>query len=66
MASIAENERYEIGVIGNEIISTVGCGDSFLAGFVYSYLNGNNLKECLEFSSKCAYYKGHTGEYYKK
>ena len=33
--------------------SDVGCGDAFLAGFLYNFSSGLNLKECLKFAVAC-------------
>jgi len=32
----------------NEVLSAVGAGDSFSACFLYNYLNGKNLKDCID------------------
>lgn len=35
-----------------DVVSTVGAGDSFGAAFLYHYLNGERLDECLNFAAK--------------
>jgi len=33
--------------------SSVGCGDAFLAGFLYKYSENNSLSDCLKFACAC-------------
>ncbi len=37
--------------LNNEVVDTVGAGDSFNAGFLYQYLQGAPIDDCLEFAS---------------
>lgn len=37
-----------------KIISTVGCGDAVLAGWVYGKVNGVGIEECLKWAISCA------------
>lgn len=36
-----------------EILNTVGAGDAFASGFVYSYLQGQSWAECARFGNAC-------------
>lgn len=48
-------------VAGTDIISTVGCGDAFLAGFIKGHLVDQlPLEEALKLGSECAYFHGKT------
>lgn len=37
-----------------KIINTIACGDSFSAGFLYEYINTNNLEKSLLKATECA------------
>lgn len=41
-----------------DIITSVGCGDAFLAGFLASTLEKQTLENSLAFAMKCGYYRG--------
>lgn len=47
-----ETDLYQRGRSDN-IVDTVGAGDSFDAGFLYGYLTGRDLKTCLDIASYC-------------
>jgi len=51
--SIVYNNRGKIKVdpIYRPAVDPTGAGDSYRAGFLYSYLNGNSLEECAKFAS---------------
>lgn len=38
-------------VIVNPPVDTTGCGDAFIAGFIYAYLNDNDIKTCANHAS---------------
>ncbi|VUT27542.1 MAG: putative sugar kinase [Candidatus Syntrophoarchaeum sp. GoM_oil] len=40
----------------DEVIDTTGAGDAYAAGFIYSYLKGNDLETCGRIGSKVASY----------
>jgi bifunctional ADP-heptose synthase (sugar kinase/adenylyltransferase) len=37
-----------------EIKDTIGAGDSYIAGFLYEYAKGSDLKECIKKASEAA------------
>ena len=47
------NLRVKSTTFPVEIVDTVGAGDSFDAGFVYGYLNGWELDQCLKLAVIC-------------
>ncbi|GER59503.1 carbohydrate kinase family protein [Patiriisocius marinus] len=38
----------------NEVMDATGAGDAFWSGFLFSYINKNSFKSCLEIASKLA------------
>jgi len=44
---IRQNERIESAAMKVDTVDPVGAGDSFDAGFLFAYLKGQGLKECL-------------------
>jgi sugar/nucleoside kinase (ribokinase family) len=47
------DETARVPAIAVEVADTTGAGDSFDAGFVYGYLRGLPLAECLELGAIC-------------
>ncbi len=45
-------QKYEMRAKKVTVVSTVGAGDSFSAAFMYSYLSGKNIEECLREASE--------------
>ncbi|MGH9642823.1 MAG: carbohydrate kinase family protein, partial [Terriglobales bacterium] len=45
--AIRNHERTEGPALEAEVIDPVGAGDSFDAGFLHAYLEGQSLKECM-------------------
>ncbi len=39
--------------LNTEVADAIGAGDSFNAGFIYQFVNGRPLGECLEFGALC-------------
>ncbi|MDE6415351.1 MAG: hypothetical protein K2K48_08025, partial [Anaeroplasmataceae bacterium] len=60
---ISKERRYTVNGQKVQAISTVGCGDAALAGFLAYYLQGNSLKECLDFSNQCGLYRAEFGQF---
>lgn len=48
------NEKYAIKANKIEVKNTVGAGDSMVAGFIHSIVNGADYKTALEFAEKVA------------
>lgn len=48
-----ENHIYESKGIKGNLISSVGCGDSMVAGFVAAYLKCHNYEEAFKLSMAC-------------
>ncbi|MCL2499826.1 MAG: sugar kinase [Defluviitaleaceae bacterium] len=44
---------HKCGAMEIEVADTVGAGDSFNGGFVYGYLNGLSMDECLKAATTC-------------
>jgi sugar/nucleoside kinase (ribokinase family) len=40
-------------MVHNSFVDAIGAGDSFNAGFIYKYLKGGRLENCLRFASLC-------------
>ncbi len=47
---IANNGLFNYPIYPIKVKDTVGSGDAFLAGFIHQYLNGENIKSCLELA----------------
>lgn len=45
---------FEQGIKPTKVIDTMGAGDSFIAGFLTSYIKDNNITEALDFAATCA------------
>ena len=43
--------HYQEAFLNRNVIDAIGAGDSFNAGFIYSFLKGAELEECLRFGS---------------
>ena len=43
----------DLGAIPVDVTDTIGAGDSFDAGFLFSYLNGKSMDECLASAIYC-------------
>ena len=43
--------RYKVSVPNVEVKSTIGAGDSTMAGFIYGVQNGFPLKDCVKFAA---------------
>ena len=47
-------KEYSCGASDVEVVSTVGAGDSFSAAFLYKYMGGCDIGDCLEYASSIA------------
>jgi len=48
------NKIMHADVFKVKVIDTTGAGDSFNSGFIYQYLKGNDIEECVLWGSACA------------
>ena len=46
-----QSECYQ-EAIGNEVVSTVGAGDSFTAAWLTSYLNQQPMEQCMKYAAQ--------------
>ena len=51
---VTAEEAYRGGTVPTEIVSTVGAGDSMLAGFVYGLEKNHELEDCLAIGTACS------------
>jgi 1-phosphofructokinase len=51
---VTETQAFRGEAIETEVVSTVGAGDSMLAGFVFGLEKGMSLRQCLAFGSACS------------
>lgn len=51
--AICHGEIYELDSYKVQAIDTTGAGDSFNAGFVYGFLKGKSIEECLKCGNGC-------------
>ncbi len=49
----SRGQWYTVESSSVPVVDTVGAGDSFDGGFLYGYLNGRNIKECLQIGCFC-------------
>jgi ribokinase len=47
----SDKEKIKVDSVYRPAIDPTGAGDSYRAGFLYSYLNGNSLESCAKFAS---------------
>lgn len=55
--SAFRSETYQVPIIpAKAVLDTTGAGDSFVAGFLYKYMNGESptLLDCIRYGSKVA------------
>lgn len=52
-AACRGNELTSLPVFPVKVTDTVGAGDSFDAGFLYGYLHGMDLQDCLAWGNAC-------------
>lgn len=51
--AVKEGIVYEAKAYTVQAVDTTGAGDSFNAGFVYGFLKGKDIKECLKYGNGC-------------
>ena len=50
---VTRGKSYQGFIEVGTVLDTVGCGDSFLAGFIYNYYQKKTLKECFKLALAC-------------
>ncbi|MEZ4635565.1 MAG: carbohydrate kinase family protein [Caldilineaceae bacterium] len=48
-----ERDAVHTGVLPVTPVDTTGAGDSFDAGFLYAFVNGLSLDECMRYGAVC-------------
>ena len=51
--AIQDGRRYSAPAVPVKVIDPVGAGDSFDAGFLYQFLRGADLEDCLSYGNLC-------------
>lgn len=54
VSAFQKDQKVQVPAFNVNCVDTTGAGDAFNAGFLYSYLNGENLKESALFGNKVA------------
>jgi sugar/nucleoside kinase (ribokinase family) len=49
----SEGKLYQAASYPVTAVDTTGAGDSFNAGFIYGFLKGKSIEECLKFGNGC-------------
>lgn len=45
---------YKAGIVSCPVVDTMGAGDSFIAGFIMSHLDGKPVRDCMEAGARNA------------
>lgn len=56
-----KEDVIRISTLNSDVVTTVGCGDTYLAAFIKYYLDGNTLEACANFASKAAFFRAKHG-----
>ncbi len=52
---VCENgDFFNIGALSDKLVSSTGCGDSMLAGFIAGFLQTENMQSALKLGTACA------------
>lgn len=51
---VTKDQAFKGEALETKVVSTVGAGDSMLAGFVFGLEKGMNLRQCLAFGTACS------------
>ena len=51
--AVKDGRLYQAAPYIVEAVDTTGAGDSFNAGFVYGFLRGKSMEECLKCGNGC-------------
>jgi len=49
----ANGKKYSAPIFNADVVETTGAGDSFNAGFLHKYLQGDDWSNCLKFGNAC-------------
>lgn len=52
-SAVKDGRLYQAAPYIVEAVDTTGAGDSFNAGFVYGFLRGKSMEECLKCGNGC-------------
>jgi len=52
-SGIMDGQKLHVPAAPTRTVDTTGAGDAFNAGFLHAYLNGGNLRNCLQMGNIC-------------
>ena len=52
--ALFQNKFYEYGIEKCDVADTMGAGDSYIAGFLFAYMNNKGINDCMQSGAKFA------------